>query len=143
MERVARVEPVDLGDSDRREQSCHREQVRVRLRHREACDDVRDDVEREKEERVRERSGRDDVLPRDVDACEPERREDPDDDEVDELTVAVAEREHHWLWPSNQITSSSSPPTTSSPIRTRAAWTLSRCLGSASWPSPDSAITCA
>ena len=103
-ERVVGVEPVDLGHADRGQQRGHREQVRVGLRHREPSDDVRRQVQREEEDRVRERTGGDDVLARDVDAREAEARDDRDDEEVRELSVAKAEREHHWLWPSSQYT---------------------------------------
>ncbi len=97
-ERVVRVEPVDLRDADRGQERGHRQQVRIGLRDGHPRDHVRCQVEREEEERVRERPGRDDVLARDVDACEAEAGDDGDDDEVGELAVPVA----HLLWPSSQ-----------------------------------------
>jgi hypothetical protein len=49
---------------------------------------VRCDIERDEEGRIRERGGRDDVLPGDVDGGEPRRRQQPDEEEVDKLPVA-------------------------------------------------------
>ena len=68
LERVVGAEPVDLGHADRGQEPGHRQQVRVGVRHREARDQVRREVEREEEERVAERAPADDRLARDVDA---------------------------------------------------------------------------
>jgi hypothetical protein len=88
-EGVGRVQAVDLGQADAGQQAGHRQQVRVRVGDGQARDEVRGQVEREEEPRVRQRSRRDDVLTRDVDAGEAERGEDADDDEVGELAVPV------------------------------------------------------
>ena len=88
--RVRGVQPVDLGQADARQQPGHRQQVRIGVRDGQAGDEVGREVEREEEEGVRERGRRDDVLPCDVDAGEPESGERADDDEVRELTVAEA-----------------------------------------------------
>ena len=92
LERVARSQPVDLGHADRGQEPRHRQQVRVGVRHRHARDDVRGEVEREEEQRVAERAPADDRLPRDVDGCEADARQDADDAEVEELAVAVGQR---------------------------------------------------
>jgi hypothetical protein len=53
---------------------------------------MRGEVEQEEEACVRKRRGRDDVLSRDVDTREPDRREDADDDQEQKLPVAQAQR---------------------------------------------------
>src|SRR5262245_7712290 len=118
---VVRVQPVDLRHADRGQERGHRQQVRVGLRDGDARDDVRGEIKGEEEQRVRERAGGDDVLARDVDACEADRSEQGDDEKVDELAVPVAEREHHWLWPYSQYTSTRSAATTASAMIMRAA----------------------
>jgi hypothetical protein len=53
---------------------------------------VRDEIQREEEARVRQRLGRDDVLPGDVDAREADRCEKTDRDQVEQLAVARSQR---------------------------------------------------
>ena len=91
LERVAHPEPVDLGDADRGQEPGHRQQVRIGVRHRDARDDVRGDVEREEEDGIAERAPADERLAGDVDRREADPGQDADDGEVDELSVAVAE----------------------------------------------------
>jgi hypothetical protein len=52
---------------------------------------MRDEIEREEERRIGQRRRRDVALPGDVDAREAEAREDPDDDQIGELTVPRAQ----------------------------------------------------
>ena len=86
-EGVGRAEAVDLGQPDRGQQARERQQVRVGVRDGEPGDDVRDQVQAEEDQRVRDRPGRDHRLPRDVDAREAEAGDDADRDQVDELAV--------------------------------------------------------
>ena len=87
---VGGVEPVDLGQADAGQQARHGQQIRVGERHGQPRDEVCREIEREEEARVRERRGGNDVLPRDVDAGEPERGQDADDDQIRELAVPRA-----------------------------------------------------
>ena len=89
---VVRVEAVDLGHAEGREQAGQRQQVRVGLGHRDPRHDVRRDVEPEEEQGVRQRGRGDDLLARDVHAGEAEARDDPDDEEVEELPVPEGHR---------------------------------------------------
>jgi len=57
------------------------QQVRVRERHGDACDDVGDEVEAEEEDGVAERAARDLRLERDVHGGEADRRQDADREE--------------------------------------------------------------
>jgi hypothetical protein len=91
LERVVRVEPVDLRQPDGRQQARDREQVRIRERNRVARDKVRREVEREEETRVGQRGRRDDGLAGDVDAGKSDGRQDSDDDQERELPVAKAQ----------------------------------------------------
>jgi hypothetical protein len=80
LERVSRVQPVDLGQPDGGEKSRDRQQIRICEGDRVPRDQVRRKVEREEEARVCERGRRDDVPARDVDTREADRRQDSDDD---------------------------------------------------------------
>ena len=91
-ERVVRVEAVDLGHAEGSEQAGQGQQVRVGLRHRDPRDYVCRDVEPEEEQCVRQRGRGDDLLARDVHAGEAEARDDPDDEEVEELAVSEGHR---------------------------------------------------
>jgi hypothetical protein len=53
---------------------------------------MRSQEEQEEEAGVRQRSRRDDVLPRDVDTGETDRRQRADDDQEEQLPVAEAQR---------------------------------------------------
>ncbi len=117
LERVRRPEPVDLGQPDGGQQPGDRQEVRVGVRHGEPGDDVRREVEREEEDRVRERRSGDMRLPRDVDARESDRSDDPDDDEIGELAIPVAQGQRI----SPQTSSDTSTATAKSTKRTRRA----------------------
>ena len=91
-ERFVRPEPVDLGDADRREERCHRQQVRIGERHGQPRDDVRDEVEAEEEDGVAERAARDLRLERDVHGGEADRGQRADREECGQLTVAKGHR---------------------------------------------------
>jgi hypothetical protein len=91
LERVVGVEPVDLGQPDRCQEADDRQQVRIGERDGVTDDEVRGDVEPEEDACVRQRRRGDDVLPRDVDGCEPDRSQDPDDDQEGELAIPQAE----------------------------------------------------
>ena len=88
-QRVRGLDAVDLDDADRRQQAHERQEVRVGVRHRQPEDEVRGEVEAEEDDPVRERGAVDDVLAGDVDAREAEARDDGDDGEGRELSVAV------------------------------------------------------
>ena len=90
-ERVRVAEPVNLGHADGCQQSCHRQEVRVGVRHRPPRDEVRDEVEGEEEQRVGERPPADLRLARDVHGREAEAGENAHDGQVEELSVAVAQ----------------------------------------------------
>jgi hypothetical protein len=53
---------------------------------------MRGEVEQEEEACVRQRGRRDDVLPRDVDTGEPDRRQNADGNQEQKLPVAQAQR---------------------------------------------------
>ena len=89
-QRVGLVDAVDLRHADRRQQRDERQQVRVRVRHREAQHEVGCEIEAEEEDPVGERRPFDDVLAGDVDAREAEARDGGDDDQAQELPVPVA-----------------------------------------------------
>ena len=92
LERVVRPEPVDLGQADRGQEAGHRQQVRVGVRHGDARDDVRGQVERDEERGVGERAPPDHGLARDVDAREAEAGQGPDRGQVSELPVSLGHR---------------------------------------------------
>src|SRR6266566_3232298 len=58
---------------------------------------MRAEIDHEEEARIRQRGRRHDVLARDVNACEPDRRQSPDDDQERELTIPRAERQRRNL----------------------------------------------
>src|ERR1700688_2301397 len=91
LERVRRSEPVDLRQPDGGQEPRERKQVRIGVRDGEARDDVRHEIEREEEHRVRERCGGDVRLARDVHAREAHGGEHAYEDEVGELAVPTAE----------------------------------------------------
>jgi hypothetical protein len=90
-EGVRGIEPVDLGETDRSQQAGDREEVRVGKWNGVPRREMRGEIEGEEEGRVRQRGRRHDVLSRDVDAREPDGRQDPDDDQERELTIPGAE----------------------------------------------------
>ena len=90
-ERVVGIETIDLSEPDRGQQAGNRQQVRVGERNRVARDEMRREVQHEEEPRIRQGGRRHDVLPRDVDAGEPDRRQDADDDQERELAVPQAQ----------------------------------------------------
>jgi hypothetical protein len=92
LERVVGAEPVDLAEADRGQEAGHRQQVRVGVRDGRPRDHVRAQVEADEHRRVRERRPRDDRLPCDVHAREPDPGQRADGDQVGELAVALAHR---------------------------------------------------
>src|SRR4029079_11416656 len=111
-EGVVGAEPVDLRHADRGQERRHRQQVRVGERHRQARDDVGDEVEAEEEDGVPERAARDLRLERDVDGGEADRRQRADREECGQFAVAQGHRD------SNQTTSAATSARTTIPIRT-------------------------
>ena len=81
------VDPVDHRQPDCGQEAAEREEERVSVREREAEDHVRRHEDGEEEGRVRERSGRDDVLTGDVDGREAGCGQQADEEEVDELAI--------------------------------------------------------
>jgi hypothetical protein len=92
-ERIGGVEPVDLRQADCGQQAGDRQQVRVGERNGVPRGEMRDEIDRKEEARIRQRGRRDDVLTSDVDAGKPDGRQDPDDDQEGELTIPRAERQ--------------------------------------------------
>src|SRR5581483_7774489 len=91
LELVVRAEPVDLGDADRGQERRHGQEVWIGIRHDDPRHHVSGEVQREEEERIPERSPRDEGLARDVDGGEAQPRQHADCGEVQELAVARPE----------------------------------------------------
>ena len=90
MKCILRAEAVDLGNADRGEEARDREQERLGVGDGDPVREVRQQEQPEEDAGVRERGGRDDGLPGDVDAREPDGSESADDDERQQLAITVA-----------------------------------------------------
>jgi hypothetical protein len=86
------MQAVDLRQPDRRQQARDRQQVGIRERNGVPRDEMSREVQEQEETCVGERGRRDDRLPGDVDTGEPDRRQNADDDQEQELPIAKAQR---------------------------------------------------
>src|SRR4029079_14570799 len=139
LERVRVAEPVDLRQPDRSQEGRDRQQVGGGVRDGDARDEVRDQIEREEEDRVCERAPVHLGLTCDVDRREADTGQRPDDRQVEKLPVAVAESQRASPHQTSTTISAISPKMTSSASNRlpSPAW------GTSSWASWASSASCA